>query len=206
MLPKLRQSWREWRSLWHITKTVKVPAFDITVMTPYLFLRVMWYTTSIEFKAWPATLDSGMVLGWRWPFRKKFRERAWAWNKTALPLAIFGGPMDAIYLTRAANALYFNPEDATTENMRWIGPTVKDAISMPGSCTHAYWIENCSSCACRAMLLAITMKKQLAGPVKTIAEQERERFDRQGAERHEANMKSIEAFARRKLEASRGES
>src|SRR5277367_4937850 len=96
-------TWKQWRELFKFEKAMAIPSLSIFVMCPYLFMRVMWYATSKEFKAWPNTLDTGIVIGWRWPFQKSFKE--WAWlKKMELPIAIYG-TMDVAYLASSVSEL-----------------------------------------------------------------------------------------------------
>ena len=52
----------EWRKLWRIDKTIKIPHADVIVMTPYLFVRVLWYFNRRRFEAHPSTYETGDVL------------------------------------------------------------------------------------------------------------------------------------------------
>ena len=97
----------EWRSLWRFDREIDVPHASVVVMCPYAFARILWYSTSKEFKAWPATWDTGIVLGWRWPWRKEFREKAWI-RRDEMPLAMYSA-MDQTYLARATKDFGLEP-------------------------------------------------------------------------------------------------
>jgi hypothetical protein len=154
---------REWLSLWRFDREIDVPHASVVVMCPWAFVRFLWYSTSKEFKAWPCTWDTGIVIGWRWPWWEKFKEKAWL-RKDEMPLAIYGGPMDEIYLARAVHDLGWDTENALESTVRMfdvkqISATVHQAnhlTTMP-KC-HNYWTASCPNCARRALTLAIQLK------------------------------------------------
>ena len=92
--------WSEWKSLWRFDRTVNIPHLSATLMCPWAFARLMWYFNRREFEAWPSEYETSLVLGWRWPFTKKFREKKWA-TVERLPMAIYG-PSDLSYLQKVA--------------------------------------------------------------------------------------------------------
>src|SRR5277367_4468710 len=108
---------REWLSLWRFDRDVDIPHLSVVCMCPYGFVRVLWYSTSKEFKAWPATWDTGIVLGWRWPWKKAFKEKSWL-RSQPMPLAICGGPIDMVYLIRATRELGWDTESALDSTVR----------------------------------------------------------------------------------------
>lgn len=182
-------TWKEWKSLWLFNRLIAPPAADVILSTPYGFVRLIWYHTKQDFKAWPNTLDSGIVIGWRWPFQKYFRERALWKHQQPLPVAIYGAPMDEIYLARCLQELGWPMEcdkpmlDAA---VRHIGPTVKDLLQMVPRCDHNLWMASCPDCARKALRMAIAYKAK-HNPVKLI-------------DPHEDPLK---AFRRRQAEAEK---
>jgi len=99
------------------------------------------------------------AFGWRWPWHKTFREKNWL-RYEPMPLAIYG-PMDMVYLTRAANELQMqNPIFGT---MSYIGPTIRAIIQSKPACGHNYWIASCQHCARAALLLAVSLKAKSDG-------------------------------------------
>lgn len=160
-------NWTQWRSLWRFDVEADIPHLSVTVMTPYCFARVLWYATSKEFKAWPNTYDTGIVLGWRWPWRPRFKE--WArLRKHEMPLAIYGGPMDEVYLIRAIKELRLldrdqeipsiNPLIKQFPEFRQIPATVNSIIHLAPRCAHNYWVADCQNCAAKALRLAVMLK------------------------------------------------
>lgn len=162
-------NWNEWRSLWRFDVEADIPHLSVTVMTPYCFARVLWYATSKEFKAWPNTYDTGIVLGWRWPWRPRFKE--WArLRKHEMPLAIYGGPMDQVYLTRAIEELRFFDDGKIPlltpgtlkqfPELRHISATVQLILRQGPLCQHPYWVADCQNCAKKALRLAVLLKSK----------------------------------------------
>jgi hypothetical protein len=163
--------WKEWRSLWLVERTVNIPHLSVTVMTPWAFVRLLWYFNRREFQAWPSEYETSLVIGWRWPFAKKFREKKWAIVK-AMPMAIYGAPMDEVYLIRATRDLLFVDQDCNLRftdhsEVRHIGPTVKVLLGQGPKCDHLYWIATCPQCARKALRLAVNLKAKYE-PVRLI--------------------------------------
>lgn len=163
---------REWRSLWRFDHQVNIPELSITMMCPYLFVRLMWYTTSKEFRGWPNTLDSGVVIGWRWPFTKKFKEKSWL-KKQKMAIVIYPA-MDAIYTARVAvEGLCWDEENlglkkhevgreivrepATIARLAQIAATFRKMRDVQSPCGHAYWSADCPDCARRSFNFAVQM-------------------------------------------------
>ncbi len=168
-------NWREWKSLWRFDRQVDIPHLSIAVMTPYAFVRALWYSTSKEFKAWPNAWETGVVLGWRWPWRNEFREKHWI-RRDLMPLAVYGGPMDEIYLARATKELLLVDDNFPIERVtftaadspiRHIGPTVNALLRLGPRCSHNLWIADCPNCARKALRMAIQLKAKYE-PVKLI--------------------------------------
>jgi hypothetical protein len=111
------------------------------------------------------------VIGWRWPFAKKFREKKWA-NTQAMPMAVYGAPMDEIYLARVCKDLHIEAQGKLTENpsVLHIGPTVKQMLQYAPDCAHdriPYWKADCPECARKALRMAIALKTRYE-PVRQI--------------------------------------
>jgi hypothetical protein len=161
--------WTEWKSLWRYEKQINIPHASIVVMTPYCFARILWYFNRREFQAWPSEYETSLVLGWRWPFTKTFREKKWA-TVQPLPLAIYGGAMDEVYLARAIDELHWPMElekPVLDAAVRHIGPTVKDLLQMVPRCNHNFWLADCPDCARKALRMAISYKTKY-NPVRLI--------------------------------------
>jgi hypothetical protein len=163
--------WKEWRSLWRVERTVNIPHLSVTVMTPWAFVRLLWYFNRREFQAWPSEYETSLVIGWRWPFAKKFREKKWAIVK-AMPMAIYGAPMDEVYLARVCKDLHIETQGKLTDNpgVLHIGPTVKQMLQYAPDCAHdriSYWKADCQECARAALRLAIAFKAKYE-PVRLI--------------------------------------
>lgn len=174
-------TFKEWRSLFRFDRTVDIPHLSVTVMCPYAFVRVLWYFNRREFQAWPSEYETSLVLGWRWPFTKNFKEKKWA-RYQQMPMALYGGPMDQIYLVRACHELGIGSE--SMEDGRYIGPTVRAVLQVEPKCQHTYWVASCPQCARKALRLAINLKTKY-DPVKLI-------------DPHES---PIDGFRRREVEA-----
>lgn len=164
---------REWRSLWRFDHQVNIPELSITMMCPYLFVRLMWYTTSKEFRGWPNTLDSGVVIGWRWPFTRQFHEKSWAWQRKAMPIVIYPA-MDAVYTARVVvEELKWDEEEIglksgaisgetrckveTLDQISQVAATFRKMRDVQSPCGHAYWSADCPDCARRAYNFAVQM-------------------------------------------------
>lgn len=193
--------WSEWKSLWRFDKTVDIPHLSITVMCPYGFVRVLWYFNRREFQAWPSEYETSLVLGWRWPFAKEFKERAWR-KLEKMPLAVYGGPMDEIYLARAVRELGWDTDNALESTVRMfdvkhIGPTIRAAnqLTIAPKCEHPYWLASCPNCARRALTLAVQLKAKY-GPVKMIDPHE---SPIEGFRRREAKARRLERERARAL-------
>ena len=165
-------NWREWKSLWKFDRDVDIPHASVVCMTPYCFVRVLWHYNRRPFQAWPSQYETGVVLGWRWPFAEKFKERQWMkkYAGAEMPIAIYGGPMDEVYLARCVKELDWPMEsDRPTLDaaVRHIGPTVKDLLQMVPRCDHNFWLADCPHCARKALRMAISYKTKY-NPVKLI--------------------------------------
>jgi hypothetical protein len=206
---------RKWKSLWRLDRDIQVPHASVVVMCPYGFVRVLWHYCPKEFKAWPSTYETGVVLGWRWPFHKKFKERKWMKSQfMALPLY---GPMDMVYLVRTAKYLGFEvPRGSNMEATRYVGPTIREIVQLEPRCAHNYWIASCEQCAKKALVHAIALYGQCKGDAVSLKQREGERLVAQEAERrtaHEAAKKEaialgipedpLTAFQRREAEAKK---
>lgn len=194
-------NWREWKSLWRFDRQVDIPHLSIAVMTPYAFVRVLWYFNRREFQAWPSEYETSLVLGWRWPFTKTFKEKAWR-KIEKMPLAVYGGPMDEIYLLRATKELLLvdeqyplTREDKTRHDIRHIGPTVNILLKLGPPCQHPYWVATCPQCARKALRLAIDLKAKYE-PVRLIDPHEDPIV---GFRRREAEAQRLEAEKRKAL-------
>jgi hypothetical protein len=152
--------WSEWRSLWRIDRDVDIPHLSVVVMCPYGFVRVLWYHCPKEFKAWPNQYETGVVLGWRWPWQKTFREKKWIAYRDNIPLAIYGA-MDQIYVVRAAKELGWNPEEMRgLPSPQYIAPAVRGIILSQPPCPHKYWIADCPNCARKALTAVIRLQEK----------------------------------------------
>jgi hypothetical protein len=159
-------TFKEWRDLWYVAHVCDIPHLSVIVQTPYAFVRVLWHYNRRPFPAWPSEYETGIVLGWRWPFTKKFREKKWA-KSEPLPLAIYGGPMDEVYLARATKELLLVDNSfpiervtfmAANSDIRHIAPTVNVLLRLGPACNHPYWVASCQQCARKALRLAINLK------------------------------------------------
>jgi hypothetical protein len=193
-------TFREWRSLWRIDRDVKIPHLSVTVMTPWAFARALWYFNRREFQAWPSEYETSLVIGWRWPFAKKFREKKWGVKPKALPLAVYGAPMDEVYLARVCKDLHIETQGRLTDNpiVLHIGPTVKQMLQYAPDCAHdriSYWTADCPECARAALRLAIAFKAKYE-PVRLIDPHEEPiiGFRRREAEA-QARLKAAEKLA-----------
>jgi hypothetical protein len=186
-------TWKDWRELWHLDRDIKVPHASIIITTPYAFVRFLWHYNRRPFQAYPSQYETGLVLGWRWPFAKTFRERKWL-KFVDMPIAVYGGPMDEIYLVRAMKELLLLDAKALVKmtpnflsehpELRHIGPTVNVLLHLGPQCDHNFWVATCPQCARKALRLAIQLKTKYE-PVKLI-------------DPHEDPLK---AFQRRQAEA-----
>ena len=103
--------WSEWCEQWRFERTVDGASFSLICSCPYAFVRVLWHYNRRPFQAWPSQHETGVVIGWRWPFARQFRERQWV-EKRNMPLAVYGGPMDEVYLIRALDELEWPMEES----------------------------------------------------------------------------------------------
>lgn len=185
--------WSEWKSLWRFDRIVDIPHLSVTIMTPWAFARLLWYFNHREFQAWPSEYETSLVLGWRWPFAKKFREKKWS-KVQPMPLAIYSGPMDEVYLERAVRELGWGTPstlESTVLDVRHISATVRQArqLRTTSFCRHDYWIASCPNCARRALTLAVQLKAKYE-PVRLIDPHEDPII---GFRRREAEAKRLEA-------------
>jgi hypothetical protein len=147
-----------------------------------VFVQLFWYFNSKEFQAWPSQYETSLVLGWRWPFTKMFKEKKWTALTKQMPLAIYG-PSDLIYLQRVAKELGLPiPTASNIEGTRYLGPTIREIIQREPKCQHNYWIASCQNCARKALVLAVEMKGTYEGDAKTVNQRESERPVTQGQE------------------------
>lgn len=150
-------TWKEWRSLWRTERQVDIPHLSIVVMTPYGFVRVLWHFCPKEFKAWPSQYETGIVLGWRWPFTKKFREKKWM-RYQEMPLALYGA-MDAAYLMRAGKELgILSAAKEDQDSIQYLCPSIRSVKLREPKCEHPYWIASCPDCARKTLLALVRMK------------------------------------------------
>jgi len=188
--------------LWRIERDVKIPHLAVTVVTPWAVVRVFWYFCDAAFKAWPNRYETGLVVGWRWPWRRVFKERKWTVFHS-MPMAIYGAPMDEIYSIRAVRELGWDTDNAFESTVRMfdvrcLGPTVKDAkqLTVASECEHNYWIASCPDCARRALSLAVQLKAKYE-PIKLIDPREPPII---GFRRREAEAKRLESMRGLELE------
>lgn len=191
--------WTEWKSLWRFDKQVNIPHLSIIAMSPYGFVRMLWYSTSKEFKAWPNVWETGVVIGWRWPWTQKFKEKAWLY-KDEMPLALYSA-MDQVYAIRATKHFAMDPDASVFKPDIFFATkaafTIKETIeSMP--CLHdrlgqpRYWIASCETCARKALLKAILVRGQYDGRGDLYAH-ESKRLVESIAERQAAHQKALKA-------------
>ena len=110
------------------------------------------------------------VLGWRWPWQTKFREKAWI-RKQEMPLAIYSA-MDQVYMVRATKHFGLEPDQSIFKPESYFATkaalTIKETIES-APCPHdkpgqaRYWIASCESCARKALLKAIAVRGQYDG-------------------------------------------
>lgn len=153
----------DWKKLWRIERAIDIPHLAVAVLTPWIFVRVLWYHCTREFKAWPSQYETGVVIGWRWPFAKTFRERTWI-QKQDMPLALYGA-MDEAYVARATDELGWGKEAsddprAFRKFSPYMAATVRELKSFPRPCGHNYWLADCPSCARAALTLATMLMAQ----------------------------------------------
>ena len=165
-------TFHSWLHLWRIDRDVNIPHLSVTVMTPWAYVRLLWHYNRRPFQAWPSEYETSLVLGWRWPFTKTFREKRWAARTEPAPMAVYGAPMDEIYLARVCNDLHIKIKGKLVDNpeIRHISPTVKQVLQFAPDCAHdtiSYWKADCSECARAALRLAIALKAKYE-PVRQI--------------------------------------
>lgn len=148
-------TWREWRNLFRFEKIVDVPHLSVYCMCPYGFVRILWYFCPKDFKAWPSQYETGIVLGWRWPWREKFKERKWV-RIQEMPLAVYWA-MDEAYLARVAVEFAVDPKSPPEAFTPGVGKlvTIRKIVQAEPRCPHNYWIASCENCARKALLLAM---------------------------------------------------
>ena len=144
-------TWRQYRSLFRIDREVDGPRFSVTVMCPYAFARVLWHFCPRDFKAWPNQYETSLVLGWRWPWRKAFREKKWA-KFEPMPAAAYSA-MDLVYLGRAT-------PNMSHEDRLFVCRTVKQIADNGGApCGHNYYLPSCPGCARKALYFATRQER-----------------------------------------------
>lgn len=186
---------KEWKSLWRFDRTVNIPHLSATLMSPWAFARLCWYFNRREFQAWPSEYETSLVLGWRLPFTKKFKEKKWA-TVEKMPLAIYG-PSDLTYLQKVAHELGLPISTAANiEGTRYLGPTIREILQREPKCAHNYWIASCPNCARKALLQAVAMKGEFQGDTKTVNQREAERLVAQGTEREAAHKEALKEAKR----------
>jgi len=141
------------------------------VMTPWAFSRLLWFYNRRPFQAWPSEYETSLALGWRWPFTKTFREHKWV-STQAMPMAVYGAPMDRVYLIRVCNDLHIEIKGKLVDNpeIRHISPTVKQVLQSAPDCAHdriPYWKADCPECARKALRMAIALKAKYE-PIRQI--------------------------------------
>lgn len=182
----------QWKALWRIERSIDIPHLAVALMCPWLFVRVLWYFCPREFKAWPSQYETGVVIGWRWPFAKTFREKSWV-AKEDMPLVLYGA-MDEAYVARATKELGWGDEAASDPRAfrkfsPYLAATIRELKNFPRTCGHNYWIADCPSCARSTLTLAaMLMSKYKPASVPN------------------PNEDPVVAFRRRQAEAARLES
>ena len=164
-------TFHSWLHLWRIDRDVKIPHISIMVMTPWAFSRLLWFYNRRPFQAWPSEYETSLALGWRWPFTKTFREHKWV-STQAMPMAVYGAPMDRVYLIRVCNDLHIEIKGKLVDNpeIRHISPTVKQVLQSAPDCAHdriPYWKADCPECARKALRMAIALKAKYE-PIRQI--------------------------------------
>ncbi len=154
-------TWREWRSLYRIDREVDIPHLAVTVMCPWAFARILWYHCPKDFKAWPNQYETSLVLGWRWPWRKAFREKKWA-KYHPMPAAVYSA-MDLIYLYRATPNMH--PDD-----QMHVGRTVKKIAAAGIVCGHNYYLPSCPGCAKKALYFATRQERVVQALTQQVKE------------------------------------
>lgn len=155
-------TYREWRSMFRIDRDVDIPHLSVTVMCPWALIRLFWYFCPKEFKAWPNQLETGIVLGWRWPWKKTFREKKWM-RYHPMPAAVYSA-MDLVYLGQATPGM--DPEDRM-----YVGRTIKKLTAVGVPCGHNYYLPSCPGCAQKALYFATRQERviqTLTSQVKTL--------------------------------------
>ena len=183
-------TFKEWRSLFRFDRTVDIPHLSVVCMCPYIFVRILWYFNRREFQAWPSEYETSLVLGWRWPFTKKFREKAWT-KLEKMPLALYG-PMDIMYLARAFKE--FGEESPFTPELYFAKKgslTIKAVIDKWPKCDHNYWVASCQNCARKALLYAIDIRGKYEGNTVDLRQHEAQRLNSQITERQAAHQKAL---------------
>lgn len=177
----------EWKSLWRINRRIDVPHAAVAVMTPYCFVRALWYYSDQQLKAWPSQYETGVVLGWRWPWKKTFREKKWM-RHHPMPMALYAAG-DLVYMARIAGELGIQvPTSQSIESIRYVGPTVREILNRQPKCGHNYWTADCRQCARKAFLYAMEMKAKYE-PIRI--ESESDRLQRQARERLTAHRDAL---------------
>jgi hypothetical protein len=193
-------TFHSWLHLWRIDRDVQIPHLSVNVMTPWAFARLLWFYNRRPFQAWPSEYETSLVLGWRWPFTKTFREKRWAARTEPAPMAVYGAPMDEIYLVRVCRELHIETQGKLTDNssILHIGPTVKQMLQYAHDCAHdsiPCWKADCPECARAALRLAVAFKAKYE-PVRLIDPHEAPivGFRRREAEA-QARLKAAEVLA-----------
>jgi len=150
------KQWKE--SLWRLDHDIRIPHLAVSLVTPWVFVRAMWHYNKRPFPAWPSVYETGVVVGWRWPFGKRFREHTWMTRPVPLPKAIYGAPMDMVYLERVSGELavdHWEPMPLTVQ-------TLKAILALEPKCNHGtpdFWIADCPNCARKALRYAVSLAK-----------------------------------------------
>lgn len=154
---------KEWKSLWGFEREVEGKSFALTLTTPYAFVRVLWHYCPQTFKAWPNAEQTGYVYGWRWPWKKQFKETGKV-QKHPLPVVAYKGPVDFIYLARMLKDIGV---DARNEIGGIVRQAMTDIVNSKNErddedCAHnAFFIPSCEGCARKAARVAIRYRMDL---------------------------------------------
>jgi hypothetical protein len=182
-------SWREYKKHFRLGGERRVPHAEFHWVTPYFFIRFLWYWTDQTFKAWPTFYQTGVVIGWRWPWWDSFKEKQWSRKDTA-PLAIYPA-MDLAYLARAAHEIKI-PLIEIGSAGKYIGPVIRTLCTgCYPRCDHNYWIADCQDCARKALLYAIRLRMKYE-PI--VEESTQDRIQRQARERLTGHVQATKDF------------
>jgi hypothetical protein len=141
-------TWKEWRALFQFRHLVNRDQISITVLTPYLGIRVMYHAVGHRYPQ----RESGLIFAWRWPGTSSFKETGWKTVSGEDVLILFPA-MDMAYMGRAMAGI--------NANSSHVLPTIKELVKMHPPCDHPGWVYTCHACAKKALALAINRGSQL---------------------------------------------